>query len=127
MSLFSSMKNLILWIKVDLKQELKNSVIILDNLKVHRSKAIIKFMSNEIYCFLLSLRIHKKSAHRTFFNILKKRLIKETSKNGFRLYMKEALREIREAFSLIDRQEIQKSFLKSFQTMKEIFVEANET
>ena len=69
----------------------------------------------------------KKSAHRTFFNILKKRLIKETSKNGFRLHMKEALREIREAFSSIDRQEIQKSFLKSFQIMKEIFVEANET
>ena len=47
--------------KFDLKQELKNSVITLDNLKVHRSKATIKFMSNDIYCFLLSLRIHKKA------------------------------------------------------------------
>ena len=41
----SFMKNLILWLKVDLKQELKNSVIILDNLKVHRSEATMKFMS----------------------------------------------------------------------------------
>ena len=61
------------------------------------------------------------------FNILKKRLIKQTSKNGLRLYKKEALREIREAFSSIDMQEIQKCFLKSFQIMKEFYVEAKET
>ena len=76
MSLFSSMKNLILWIKVDLKQELKNSVIILDSLKVHRSKATIKFMSNEIYCFLLSLRIHKKKRPSNFFKYFKEAINK---------------------------------------------------
>ena len=54
----SFMKNLILWIKVDLKQELKNSAIILDNLKVLDLKQQWNLWVNEVYCCLLSLRIH---------------------------------------------------------------------
>ena len=121
----SFMKKLILWIKIDLKQELKNSVIILDNLKVHRSGATMKFLSkcDTLFSFIPAYT-PEIAPIELVFNILKKRLIKQTPVNGLKLYKKEALREIREAFSSIDLAEIQKCFLHSFQIMKDQLAEA---
>ena len=119
------MKNINLWIKIDLNHELKYTVIILDNFKVHRSGATMKFLSK---CDTLFTFIPAYTPEITpidlIFNILKKRLIKQTPVNGLKLYKKEALREIREAFSSIDRAEIQKCFLHSFQIMKDQLAEA---
>ena len=67
-------------------KKLKNSVIILDNLKVHRSEATMKFMSKWDIYFLIPSFTPEIAPIELVFNILKKRLIKQTSKNGLRLY-----------------------------------------
>ena len=106
-------------------QELKKTVNILDSLKVHMSGATMKFLSKCDTPFpFVPAYTPEIAPIELVFNILKKRLIKQTPVNGLKLYKKEALRKIIEAFSSIDRAEIQKCFLHSFQIMKDQLAEA---
>ena len=116
----SFMKKLLLWIKYDLNHDLKKTLIILDNLKVHRLKTTLNFLSQwEASFSFIPAYTPEIAPIELVFNILKKRFVKQNSSSGLKLYKKEAFREIREAFSSIDREEIQTCFVHSFKIINE--------
>ena len=114
------MKKLILWIKLDLHYDLKKTIIILENLRVHKSKTTLKSLWKwEVSFSFIPAYTPEIAPIELVFNILKKRLIKQNSLNWLKLDKREAFREIREAFSSIDKKEIQMCFCHSFKVMSE--------
>ena len=124
------MKKLLLWIKFDLKYDFLKSLIILDSLKVHKSRATLKFLFKwEATLSFILAYTPELAPIELEFNILKKKLIKQCSSSGLMLYKREVFREIRESFTLIDREQIQRCFVRSFKIMDEymkIAFEVNE-
>ena len=83
----------------------KKSLIILDSLKVHKSRATLRFLSKwETTFSLIPAYTLELAPIELVFNMLKKNLIKQCSSSGLKLYKREAFREIRELFASIDRE-----------------------
>ena len=87
---------------------------------MHRSKTTLNFLFQwEASFSFIPAYTPEIAPIELVFNILKKRFVKQNSSSGLKLYKKEAFREIREAFSSIDREEIQKCFVHSLKIINE--------
>ena len=112
------MKKLLLWVKFDLNYDLKKTLVILDNLNIHRAKCTLNLLSKAEASFSIIPAYTPQFAHiELIFNILKKRFIKQSSSRSLKLNKKDAFRAIKEVLTSVDRKEIQKCFNHSFNTM----------
>ena len=74
------MKKLLLWVKFDLNYDLKNTLMILDNLSIHRAKCTLNLLSKSEASFsFIPAYTPKFAPIELIFNILKMRLIKQSS------------------------------------------------
>ena len=103
----SFMERILKWVVVDLGYELKKSVIMLDNLKVYKSKMTINYLkkTDAMYVFIPAYT-PEIAPIELIFGILNRRIIKQTKNRGIKLYSSDGDREIRECFSTINKSEI---------------------
>ena len=110
----------LLWVKFDLNYDLKKTLVILDNLSIHRDKCTLNLLSKAEASFsFIPAYTPEFASIELIFNILKMRLIKQSSSRSLKLNKKDAFRAIKEAFASVDRKEIQKCFNHSFNTMSD--------
>ena len=95
----------LLWDENNLDHQLKNTIILLDNWKVHKSKSTTDFLlnNNATYFSLYSLEI---ASIEFIFRVLKKRLLEQILMTGIKYNMRNRERKIREAFATISKSEI---------------------
>ena len=105
------LKKLLLWIQHDLNYPIEETIIILDNCKIHKSKRTLKFLKR---CKALIVFVPPYTPEmypiELIFHLLKRRLLMQTGRFKSKLNYKSAEREIREVFSTVSREEITKCF-----------------
>ena len=96
------MKKLLLWVENDLDHRLKDTIILLDNLKVHKSKSTMDFLlnNNATYVFIPPYSPEIAPIELIFG------LLKQIPKTGIKLNKRNGEREIREDFATISKSEI---------------------
>ena len=105
------MKKLILWIQHDLNCWINKTMIILDNWKIHKSKQTLEFLKKwKALIVFIPPYTPEMAPIELIFHLLKRRLMKQTCRYKRKLNYKSAEREIREAFSLINKAEIVNCF-----------------
>ena len=118
------MKKLLFWVKFDLNYDLKKTLVILDNLSIHRAKCTLNLLSKAEASFsFIPAYTPEFAPIKLIFNILKMRLIKQSSSRSLKLNKKDAFRALKEALVSVDRKEIQKCFNHSFNTMSDYLKE----
>ena len=115
----SFMKSMLKWIEVDLWFSLGKTVIILDNLKIHKSKETLAYLTKSwaLYVFLPTYA-PEMAPIELIFGLIKRRLVKQTVGNSIKLSSKNGEREIREAFGTISNKEIRRSFDHCFEIIR---------
>ena len=99
--------------------------MIQDNLSIHRAKCTLNLLSKSEASFSFIPAYSPEFAPiKLIFNILKMRLIKQSSSRSLKLNKKDAFRAIKEALASVDRKEIQKCFNHSFNTMSDYLKDA---
>ena len=110
-SFISFMKKLLLWVENDLDHRLKDTIILLDNWKVHKSKSTTDFLLNNNATYVFIPPYSPEIAPiELIFGVMKRWLLIQIPKIGIKLNKRSGEREIREAFATISKNEIIGSF-----------------
>ena len=113
------MKRMLRWIEFDLCHHLSKTIIILDNLNIHKSKETKPWLINSraLYIFLPTYALEIAPIE-LIFGLLKRRLIKQTAWRKVKLSSKNGEMEIREAFGTINKTEILRSINHCFKIIR---------
>ena len=103
------------WIVFDLKMKLNETIIIMDNSSIHKSKKTLDFIrkSKAFYSFLPAYS-PEVAPIELLFNVIKRRLTKNKRDNIINLSGEDAMKEIREILASVSGAEILRFWRKSF-------------
>ena len=113
------MKTLLKWIEYDLWISQSKTMIILDNLRIHKSKETLSCLTKSwaLYVFLPTYS-PEMAPIELIFGLVKRRLIKQTLGKNIRLSSKDGEKEIREVFRTVSSGEIQSCFNYCFEIIR---------
>ena len=103
----SFLKELKIWIQLDLNIKMTNAILILDNCPVHKCKKSLEAL-NEFGATILFLPVYTPefAAIELLFNWLKKLITRQWRFQVINLHSKEGVRNIREAVAAVSKSEI---------------------